>query len=78
MQQPFIFNPGMNTEELEQWLSEQRLHVACYNNLLKEKAALEERLKEVNDSMERLSASGFEGKLSFPYSPSPYPENAQK
>ncbi|POP41755.1 hypothetical protein CHU32_24645 [Superficieibacter electus] len=78
MQQPYLFNPGMNTEELEQWLSQQRLHVACYNNLLKEKAALEERLNEVNDSIEKLSSLGFEGELSFPCSPSPSPANAQK
>jgi len=75
---PHFFNPGLNPEQLEHWLNQQKLHVASYNRLVKEKAALEERLKEVNDSIVRFSNSGFEGTVSFPYSPIPAPENHQK
>lgn len=75
---PHIFNPGLTAEQLEDWLNQQRIHVSHFNQLMKEKAALEERLVEVNDSIVRLSASGFEGTLSFPYSPILAPGNHQK
>ena len=76
-QQPYFFNPGMSAEQLEDWLGQQKLHLSHFNQLVKEKAALEERLSEVNNSIELLSASGFEGTLHFPYSPSPLLENPQ-
>lgn len=76
-QQPYFFNPGMTPEQLEHWLGQQRLHLSHFNSLVKEKAALEERLREICESIERLSSSGFEGTLSFPYSSSPPLENHQ-
>ncbi|ENF6040754.1 hypothetical protein ABRV10_002768 [Citrobacter amalonaticus] len=76
-QQPYFFNPGMSAEQLEDWLGQQKLHLTHFNRLVKEKAALEERLREINESIDLLSASGFEGVLSFPYSSNPLLENTQ-
>ncbi|RSB31995.1 hypothetical protein [Enterobacter cloacae] len=76
-QQPYFFNPGMTAEQLEDWLGQQKNHLAHFNRLVKEKAALEERLEEVNRVIGLLSASGFEGMLSFPYDSSPLLENLQ-
>ena len=42
-QQPYFFNPGMTTEQLEDWLGQQKTHLAHLNRLVKEKAALEEQ-----------------------------------
>jgi hypothetical protein len=70
-QQPYFFNPGMMPEELEGWLGQQKTHLAHFNCLVKEKAALEERLNEISVEIERLSKDGFEGKLSFPWDPNP-------
>jgi len=64
--EPHFFNPGMSPEELEDWLNKQRIHVAHFNQLVRQKAALEEQLVEVNRCIEVLSASGFKGKQSFP------------
>ncbi|HAT4607909.1 TPA: hypothetical protein I9409_001851 [Citrobacter freundii] len=64
-QQPYFFNPGMTTEQLEDWLGQQKTHLAHLNRLVKEKAALEKRLGEITASIGLLSASGFEGMLSF-------------
>ncbi|ENE5373414.1 TPA: hypothetical protein ACWXAY_005339 [Klebsiella pneumoniae] len=77
MQQPYFFNPGMTTQQLEDWLGQQKIHLAQFNRLVAEKAALEERLKEIDKSIELLSSSGFEGTVSFPYSSSPLLENPQ-
>lgn len=74
-QQPYFFNPGMSAEQLEDWLGQQKLHISQFNRLVKEKAALEERLADINQSIHLLSSAGFEGTLSFPYSPSPLLEN---
>ncbi|WP_449543810.1 hypothetical protein [Enterobacter ludwigii] len=76
-QQPYFFNPGMTAEQLEDWLGQQKTHLAHFNRLVKEKAALEERLEEVNRVIGLLSVSGFEGMLSFPYDSSPLLENLQ-
>lgn len=76
-QQPYFFNPGMTAEQLEGWLGQQKTHLAHFNRLVKEKAVLEERLEEVNRVIGLLSASGFEGILSFPYDSSPLLENHQ-
>ena len=76
-QQPYFFNPGMTAEQLEDWLVQQKTHLAHFNRLVKEKAALEERLEEVNRVIGLLSESGFEGILSFPYDSSPLLENLQ-
>lgn len=65
-QQPYFVNPGVSAEQLEDWLNQQLLHVACFNRLVKEKATLEGQLEEINKSIEALSASGFKGKRCFP------------
>ncbi|HFW0557292.1 TPA: hypothetical protein ACITL5_000870 [Salmonella enterica subsp. enterica serovar Virchow] len=76
-QQPYFFNPGMTPEQLEDWLGQQKLHLTHYNRLVKEKAALEERLSEISVEIERMSTGGLEGKLSFPWDPSPLLRNHQ-
>lgn len=77
-QQPYFFNPGMTTEQLEDWLGQQKTHVARVNCLVKEKAALEERLAEISTEIGHLSTGGFEGKLSVPWDPSPLLKNHQQ
>lgn len=77
-QQPYFFNPGMTHEQLEDWLGQQKLHLTYYNQLVNEKAALEERLNEISAEIERMSAGGFKGKLSFLWDPSPLPRNRQQ
>lgn len=56
MQQPYFFNPGMTTQQLEDWLGQQKIYLAHFNRLIAEKAALEERLKEIDKSIELLSS----------------------
>ena len=53
--QPYFFNPGMSAEQLEDWLGQQKLHLTHFNCLVKEKAALEERLSEISAEIERMS-----------------------
>lgn len=77
-QQPYFFNPGMTPEELEDWLGQQKTHLAHFNRLVTEKAALEERLCEISLVMSKMSTGGFEGKLSFPWAPSPLLKNRQE
>lgn len=74
-QQPYFFNPGMSVEQLEDWLGQQKTHLVHFNQLVKEKAALEERLREVDDEINQMSVTGLEGKLSFPWDPSPLVES---
>ncbi|EBU0332627.1 hypothetical protein KAM11_002307 [Salmonella enterica subsp. enterica serovar Muenchen] len=74
-QQPYFFNPGMTTEQLEDWLGQQKLHLTHYNRLVKEKAALVERLGEISAEIERMSTGGFEGKQSFLWEPCPFLKN---
>ncbi|MDE8556097.1 hypothetical protein PZO64_07150 [Pantoea vagans] len=70
-QQPYFFNPDMHPVQLEEWLNQQKNHVATYNRLCRERATLIEQLEQVEATLHSLSSSGFKGKLSFPYSPSP-------
>ena len=78
MQQPYFFNPGMTVEQLEDWLEQQKLHLSRYNRLVKEKAELEERLSDISVEIERMSAGGFNGKLSFPWESSSLLRNHQQ
>lgn len=77
-QQPYFFNPGMTVEQLEDWLGQQKTHLAHFNRLVKEKAVLEERLCEISLEMTEMVSGGFEGKLSFPWAPSPLLKNRQE
>ena len=77
-QQPYFYNPGMTTEQLEDWLGQQKTHLAHFNRLVKEKAALEKRLGEISAEIEQMSTGSFEGKLSFPWDPSPLLRNHQQ
>ncbi|ECI6920865.1 hypothetical protein EWD49_23880, partial [Salmonella enterica subsp. enterica] len=62
----------------EDWLEQQKLHLSRYNRLVKEKAELEERLSDISVEIERMSAGGFNGKLSFPRESSPPLRNNQQ
>lgn len=77
-QQPYFFNPSMSAEQLEDWLGQQKLHLAHFNRLVKEKAALEERLNEISAEIVYMSTGGIVGKLSFPWDPSPLLKNRQQ
>lgn len=77
-QQPYFFNPGMSAEQLEDWLGQQKLHLTHFNRLVKEKAALEERLSEISMEISQMSTEGLEGRLSFPWAPSPLLKNRQE
>lgn len=77
MQQPYFFNPGMTTQQLEDWLGQQKIYLAHFNRLIAEKAALEERLSQISAEIGRVATDSFEGMLSFPWEPSPLEENPQ-
>ncbi len=68
----------MTTQQLEDWLGQQKTHLAHFNRLVAEKAALKERLNEISAEIERMFAGGFKGKLSFLWDPSPLPRNRQQ
>ncbi|MEF4513389.1 hypothetical protein U9523_26190, partial [Escherichia coli] len=53
-------------------------HLSRYNRLVKEKAELEERLSDISVEIERMSAGGFNGKLSFPWESSSLLRNHQQ
>lgn len=36
MQQPYFFNPGMTTQQLEDWLGQQKIYLAHFNRLIVE------------------------------------------
>jgi hypothetical protein len=76
MQQPYFF-PGMTTQQLEDWLGQQKIYLA-HNRLIAEKAALEERLSQISAEIGRVATGSFEGMLSFPRDPSPLVENPQQ
>ncbi|MBS9442264.1 hypothetical protein EAE89_11270 [Photorhabdus heterorhabditis] len=78
--QPYFYNPNMSSEHLEDWLDKQRLHVTYFNKLKQERAALEQRLSEIDVILDNFKHE-FEGKLSFPWEPSPhlkYHQNGKK
>lgn len=77
-QQPYFLTTGMTVEQLEDWLEQQKLHLSRYNRLVKEKAELEERLSDISVEIERMSAGGFNGKLSFPWESSSLLRNHQQ
>ncbi|MCS5948218.1 hypothetical protein LNP05_14945 [Klebsiella pneumoniae subsp. pneumoniae] len=61
-----FFNPGMTTQQLEDWLGQQKIYLAHFNRLIAEKAALEERLSQISAEIGRVATGSFEGMLSFP------------
>ncbi|AFJ47162.1 hypothetical protein EBL_c20710 [Shimwellia blattae DSM 4481 = NBRC 105725] len=69
--QPYFYNPGMSSTQLENWLGQQKIHLSRYNSLLKEKAALEERLQCILAEITVMANCEGEGKLNFPWEPSP-------
>lgn len=73
-----FFNPGMTTQQLEDWLGQQKIYLAHFNRLIAEKAALEERLSQISAEIGRVATGSFEGILSFPWDPSPLVENPQQ
>lgn len=76
--EPYFFNPGWSTEQLEDWLNQQRLHLAHHNKLKVERAALLKQLSEVDAALEYYANSVTPGGLSFPWDPSPLLKAHQK
>lgn len=76
--EPYFYNPGMTPEQLEHWLNQQKLHLSHYNRLVAERAALIERLKEIDTTLEHYTTSLQPGKLSFPWEPNPCLKVPQK
>lgn len=72
---PYFFNPGMTPEQTEHWLEQQKRYFSYYNSLVREKAALTERLVEISEQIACVNAHGLEGKLRFPSEPNPLLEN---
>ncbi|WP_261640835.1 hypothetical protein [Erwinia mallotivora] len=66
-----FFNPGMTPCELEDWLIQQQHAVKCYNNLMRAKAELKARLQEIESQEDEYTKSGFLGRQSFLWVPSP-------
>ncbi|MCL6393600.1 hypothetical protein EXT73_25110 [Pectobacterium atrosepticum] len=59
-------------------MEQQKLHLSRYKKKKKKKAELEERLSDISVEIERMSAGGFNGKLSFPRESSPPLRNNQQ
>ncbi|BEN30020.1 hypothetical protein SMKC034_12360 [Serratia marcescens] len=76
--EPYFFNPDLSSEQLEDWLNQQRLYVAHYNQLKSEKAALVKQLSEVDTALEYYANLVTPGELSFPWDPSPLLRTHQK
>jgi peptidoglycan hydrolase CwlO-like protein len=77
----YIFNPNLSSEELENWLAAQKAALANYNNLKREKTALEreiaalsKQLSEVERKLESANDFFTSDKLSFPWDPNPLPK----
>ncbi|CAI0721976.1 Uncharacterised protein [Serratia quinivorans] len=76
--EPYFFNPDLSSEQLEDWLNQQRLYVAHYNQLKSEKAALMKQLLEVDAALEYYASSMSPGELRFPWDPNPLLKAHQK
>lgn len=76
--EPYFFNPDLSSEQLEDWLNQQRLYVAHYNQLKSEKAALVKQLSEIDAALEYYASSMLPGKLHFPWDPSLHLRARQK
>ncbi|WP_414842882.1 hypothetical protein [Klebsiella pneumoniae] len=74
----FFSNPGMTTQQLEDWLGQQKIYLAHFNRLIAEKPLSEERLSQISAEIGRVATGSFEGMLSFPWDPSPLVENPQQ
>ncbi len=59
----------MTTQQLEDWLGQQKIYLAHFNRLIAEKAALEERLSQISAEIGRVATDSFQGILSFPWIP---------
>ncbi|MGX8940756.1 hypothetical protein ACWWJF_10185 [Symbiopectobacterium sp. Eva_TO] len=69
--EPYFFNPNLSTEELEDWLRQQRMYLAHYNRLKVERAALIEQLSQIDETLKYFANAFAPGKLQFPWNPSP-------
>lgn len=69
---PYFVNDSLNSLELEDWLLQQSLFVARYNKLKKDKAALLEQLKEIENELDIINKHPFVGTSSLPWVPNPY------
>ncbi|WP_340618846.1 hypothetical protein [Xenorhabdus entomophaga] len=77
IEEPYFFNPNMDSEELEYWLGQQKIFISRYNALLREKAALTEQLAEIEKELNQRAMYGFEGKLSLPWDPNLFQKTRQ-
>lgn len=68
---PYFVNNSLNSLELEDWLLQQSLFVARYNKLKKDKAALLEQLKDIDDELTIIDKHPLVGTSSFPWAPNP-------
>lgn len=69
---PYFVNNNLNSLELEDWLLQQSLFVARYNKLKKDKAALLEQLKEIENELDIIDKHPLVGASSLPWVPNPY------
>ncbi|WP_323861253.1 hypothetical protein [Xenorhabdus szentirmaii] len=77
IEEPYFFNPNMDSEELEYWLGQQKMFISRYNALMREKAALSKQLAEIEEELNQMTMYGFEGKSSLPWDPNPFQETRQ-
>lgn len=68
---PYFVNKNLNSLELEDWLLQQSLFVARYNKLKKDKAALLEQLKDIDDELAIIDKYPLVGTSSLPWGPNP-------
>lgn len=76
--EPYFFNPGLEAEELEDWLSQQVRYLSHFNKLKKERAALSAQLSEIDSALDYYATEVMSGRLSFPWEPSPLLKAHQK
>lgn len=69
--EPYFFNPGLSSEQIEDWLNQQRRCVAHYNKLKGERAVLTNRLSEIDTVLGRYANSFSLGRLHFPWDSNP-------
>lgn len=68
---PYFVNNNLNSLELEDWLLQQSLFVARYNKLKKDKAALLEQLKDIDEELAIIDKYPLLGTSSLPWDPNP-------
>lgn len=71
---PYFYNPGLEPDQLADWLRAQVLHIQWQIKLAEEKAAIKERLVEIDKILvDQFNLSNL-GKQSFAWEPNRYLE----